>query len=105
MVHGKTLLSFPSDLQHLKPLLVQKFIGDIPGVLAVLQDMTRTRPDARLNAMEAYLRMSAAIEAIAESIKDKEVPRFLLEEYEEVPPRMNLYIYGFSPYWIGRASI
>ena len=80
------------------PLLVQKFIGDIPGVLAVLQDMTRTRPDARLNAMEAYSQMSAAIEAITKSIKDKEVPRFLLEEYEEVPPRINLYIYGFSPY-------
>ena len=44
------------------------------------------------------IRMSAAIEAIAKSIKDKEVPRFLLEEYEEVPPRMSLYIYGFSPY-------
>ena len=60
--------------------------------------MTRNRPDARLNATEAYSQMSAAIEAIAKSIKDKEVPRFLLEEYEEVPPRMSLYIYGYSPY-------
>ena len=77
---------------------MQKFIDDIPGVLAVLQDMTRTRPDARLNATEAYTQMSAAIEAIAKSIKDKEVPRFLLEEYEEVPPRMRLYTYGYSPY-------
>ena len=77
---------------------MQKFIDDIPSVLAVLQDMTRTRPDARLNATEACSQMSAAIEAIAKSIKDKEVPRFLLEEYEEVPPRMSLYIYGFSPY-------
>ena len=77
---------------------MQKFIDDIPGVLAVLQDMTRTRPDARLNATEAYTQMSAAIEAIAKSIKDKEVPTILLEEYEEVPPRMSLHIYGCSPY-------
>ena len=64
----------------------------------MLQDMTRNCPDARLNATEAYSQMSAAIEAIAKSIKDKEVPRFLLEEYEEVPPRMSLYIYGYCPY-------
>jgi hypothetical protein len=67
--------------------------------LAVLQDMTRSRPDARLNATEAYLQMSAAIEATPYSIKVKEVPtRFLLEEYEEVPPRISRYIYGCSPY-------
>ena len=60
--------------------------------------MTRTHPDARLNATEAYLQMSAAIEATACAIKDKEVPLYLLEEYEEVPPRMSLYIYGCSPY-------
>ena len=77
---------------------MQRFIDDIPGVLAVLQDMTRTRPDARLNATEAYTQMSAAIEAIPKSIKDKEVPTILLEEYEEVPPRMSLHIYGCSPY-------
>ena len=78
--------------------MVQKFIDDIPGVLAVLQDMTRTRPDARLNATEAYMQMSAAIEATACTIKAKEVPLYLLEEYEEVPPRISLYIYGCSPY-------
>ena len=78
---------------------MQKFINDIPGVLAVLQDMTRSRPDDRLNATEAYLQMSAAIDAIPCAIKHKEVPtRFLLEEYEEVPPRISLYIYGMSPY-------
>ena len=77
---------------------MQKFIDDIPAVLAVLQDMTRSRPDARLNATEAYLQMSAAIEVTACAIKDKEVPLYLLEEYEEVPPRMNRHIYGCSPY-------
>ena len=77
---------------------MQKFIDDIPGVLAVLQDMTRSRPDARLNATEAYLQMSAAIDATPYAIKHKDVPtRFLLEEYE-VPTRMSLYIYGYSPY-------
>jgi hypothetical protein len=77
---------------------LQKFVDDIPGVVAVLQDMTRSRPDARLNATEAYSHMSAAIEAITSATKDKEVPRYLLEDYEEVPPRMSLYIYGCSPY-------
>ena len=77
---------------------MQKFIDDIPGVLAVLQDMTRTRPDTRLNATEAYLQISAAIDATACAIKDKEVPLYLLEEYEEVPTRMSQYIYGYSPY-------
>ena len=77
---------------------MQKFIDDIPGVLAVLQDMTRSRPDTRLNATEAYLQISAAIDAIACAIKDKEVPLYLLEEYEEVPPRISQYIYGCSPY-------
>jgi hypothetical protein len=91
-------LSFPSDLCHLMRLLLQKFIDDIPGVLAVLQDMTRSHPDARLNATEAYSQMSAAIEAIASTIKDTEVPIILLEEYEEVPTRMCLYVYGCSPY-------
>jgi len=76
----------------------QKFKDDIPGVLAVLQDMTRLRPDARLNAAEAYVQMSAAIEATARTIKDTEVPTYLLEEFEEVPPRMGLYVYGCSPY-------
>ena len=60
--------------------------------------MARPRPDARLNATEAYSRMSDAIEATAHTIKETEVPRFLLEEYEEVPSRMSLYIYGCSPY-------
>ena len=61
--------------------------------------MTQSRPEARPNATEAYLHMSAAIDAIPCAIKHKEVPtRFLLEEYEEVPPRMSLYIYGTSPY-------
>jgi hypothetical protein len=79
---------------------VQKFIDDIPGVLAVLQDMTRSRPDARLNATEACSQMFAAIEATSCAIKDTEVPTCytLLEEYEEVPPRMSLYVYGCSPY-------
>ena len=78
---------------------MQKFIDDIPGVLAVLQDMTRSRPDTRLNATEAYLQMSATIDATPYAIKHKDVPtRFLLEEYEEVPTRMSLYIYGYSPY-------
>ena len=77
---------------------MQKFIDDIPGVLAVLQDMSRSRSDARLNAAEAYLQMKAAIEAIASAIKDKEVPMILLEDYEEVPPRMSEYVYGCSPY-------
>ena len=77
---------------------MQKFIDDIPGVLAVLQDMTRSRPDARLSATEAYSQMSAAIEATACAIKKTEVPECLLEEYEEVPPRMSLYVYGCSPY-------
>ena len=77
---------------------MQKFIDDIPGVLAVLQDMTLSRPDARPNAAEACLQMSAAIEATACAIKNKEVPRYLLEEYDEVPPRMSHYVYGCSPY-------
>jgi hypothetical protein len=77
---------------------VQKFIDDIPGVLAVLQDMTRSCPDARLNAPEAYMQMSAAMEATARTIKDTEVPTSLLGEFEEVPPRMSLYVYGRSPY-------
>ena len=79
---------------------MQKFIDDIPGVLAVLQDMARTRADSRLNAAESYLRMSAAIDATAYAIKDKEVPVILLDEYEEVPTRISLYIYGYSPYWL-----
>ena len=62
--------------------------------------MTRTRPGARLNATEAYSQMSAAIEATACAIKVKEVPLYLLEEYEEVPSRISLYIYGYSPYWL-----
>ena len=67
--------------------------------MAVLQDMTRSRPDTRLNATEAYLQMSAAIDATPCAIKQKEVPtRFLLEEYDEVPTRMSIYIYGHSPY-------
>ena len=77
---------------------MQKFINDIPGVLAVLQDMARSRLDARLNATEAYSQMFAAIEATACAIKHTEVPIILLEEYEEVPPRMSLYVYGCSPY-------
>jgi len=76
----------------------RKFIDDIPGVLAVLQDMTRSRPDARLNATEACSQMSAAIGATACTIKDMEVPTSLLGEFEEVPPRMSLYVYGCSPY-------
>ena len=60
--------------------------------------MARSRPDARLNATEAYSQMLAAIEATACAIKDTEVPTILLEEYEEVPPRMSLYVYGCSPY-------
>jgi hypothetical protein len=77
---------------------VQKFKDEMPGVLAVLQDMTRLHPDARLNAAEAYAQMSAAIEATARTIKDTEVPTYLLEEFEEVPPRMGQYVYGCSPY-------
>ena len=78
---------------------MQKFIDDIPGVLAVLQDMTRSRPDTRLNATEAYLQISAAIDATPCAIKHKEVPtKFLLREYDEVPTRMSLYVYGYSPY-------
>ena len=79
---------------------MQKFIADIPGVLAVLQDMTpsRTCPDARLNATEAYSQMSAAI-AITKSIKDEEVPRYLLEEYEESSYSSNRYYghFGSAP--------
>jgi hypothetical protein len=60
--------------------------------------MTRSRPDAQLNATEAYLQMSAAIKVTPCAIIVTEVPIILLEEYEEVPPRMSLYIYGRSPY-------
>ena len=60
--------------------------------------MSRSRPEARLNATEAYSQMKAAIEAISNAIKDTEVPIILLEEYEEVPPRMSQYVYGCSPY-------
>jgi hypothetical protein len=68
--------------------------------MAVLQDMTRSRPDARLNAAEACTQMSAAIEATPRTIKDTEVPPSLLGGFDEVPPRMSLYVYGCSPYWL-----
>jgi hypothetical protein len=64
---------------------VQKFIDDIPSVLAIMQDMTQSHPDAQLNASEACSQMSAAIEAITCTIKDMEVPTSLLGEFE-VPP-------------------
>jgi serine/threonine protein kinase len=80
-------------------LLVQKFKDDIPAVLAVLQDMTRSRPDTRLNVTEACLQMSAAIEATSCAIRETEIPTsYAVKEYEEVPPRRSLYVYGCSPY-------
>ena len=70
---------------------MQKFIDNVHGF--------RSRP-ARLNATEAYTQMLAAIEATACAIRDTEAltSSCLLEEYEEVPPRMSIYVYGCSPY-------
>jgi len=76
----------------------QKFIADIPEVLAILQDMTRRHPERRLTANEAFGRMQAAERAIASTVKAYELPVSLLGDFYPVPSRTRVYVYGHSPY-------
>jgi len=77
---------------------LQKFIADIPGVLAVLQDMTRLRAELRLSAAEAFMRMSMAVHPVSELTKATELPTCQLDEFDPVPCRTMAYVYGYSPY-------
>jgi len=76
----------------------QKFIADVPELLAILQDMTRCQPEFRLTAAEAFASMQVAERAVAPAIKEYELPVCLLDEFYPVPSRRVVYVYGHSPY-------
>ncbi|KAL6301931.1 kinase-like domain-containing protein [Sparassis latifolia] len=76
----------------------KEFIEDVPEVLAVLQDMTRRRPENRLTAAESLAQMRAAEKTVLPATKARELPVSLLGEYSPVPSRRRMYVYGHSPY-------
>ncbi|KZT28746.1 hypothetical protein NEOLEDRAFT_1160868 [Neolentinus lepideus HHB14362 ss-1] len=76
----------------------QKFVDDVPALLALLQDMTRKRPSRQLCALEAHSRMTTIQASIPQHTEMRRLPAYLLDEYDPVPNRISAYVYGTSPY-------